>query len=435
MAIETTGNNKLTLTDLKQDEDVLDTWASSWLWPFSVFTKEEQDYYYPTSDLVTAPDIIFFWVARMIIAGYEFKGGKPFNNVYFTGMVRDKLRRKMSKSLGNSPDPLDLIAQYGADGVRVGMLLCSPAGNDILFDESLTEQGRNFSNKIWNAFRLVKGWEVSNEVKQSEAAAAAINWFDNKLNRTLLTLEDHFSKFRISDALMLVYTMVRDDFSGWFLEAIKPEYQKPIDKTTYDTTISFFDKVLRILHPFMPFITEELYQNIEERESIMISEMPIAGNIDEKAIELFEEAKDIISSIRNIRQGKNIAMKEQLELQIVATIESYPMNYITVINKLANLKSVSFVDKADNGCATFMVKTTEYGIPMGDLIDVDAEIARLKEELKYNEGFLNAVMRKLENDKFVKGAPEAVVNKELQKKADAESKIKTIQESLAKLIG
>ena len=437
LAKEKTKNVSLNPEDLKQDEDVLDTWASSWLWPYSVFSKDEQDYYYPTSDLVTAPDIIFFWVARMIMAGYEFKGKKPFENVYFTGMVRDKLRRKMSKSLGNSPDPLELIKKYGADGVRVGMLLCSPAGNDILFDESLTEQGRNFSSKIWNAFRLVKGWEVDEKAQPSEASKAAIKWFDQKLNETLLTLEDHFSKFRISDALMLVYTMVRDDFSGWYLEAVKPDYQKPIDKATYTITISFFDKVVRILHPFMPFISEEVYQLIEERaegDSVMISDMPKPSAVDQPKLDLFEEAKEIIGAVRNIRQGKNIPMKDPLELQIVADEQSYPKDYIPVINKLANISKEQFVDTATEGTANFMVKTTEYAVPLGDLIDVDAERKKLEEELNYQEGFLNSVMKKLSNEKFVGGAPEAVVNKEKQKQADAELKIKAIKEQLEKLI-
>jgi valyl-tRNA synthetase len=435
-AKEKTGNQGLKIQDLKQDEDVLDTWASSWLWPYSVFPENEQDYYYPTSDLVTAPDIIFFWVARMIMAGYEFKGEKPFENVYFTGMVRDKQRRKMSKSLGNSPDPLDLIDQYGADGVRVGMLLCSPAGNDILFDESLTEQGRNFSSKIWNAFRLVKGWEVDAEGQQSEASKAAINWFEQKLNETLVTLDDHFSKFRISDALMLVYTMVRDDFSGWYLEAVKPDYQKPIDKHTYDATISFFEKVVRILHPFMPFISEEIYQLIEERgegDSVMVADMPKAGTLDKKLLAAFEDAKEIITAIRNIRQSKNIPMKDSLELQIVATESSYSKTFISVVKRLANISQEHFVAGAGDGTMSFMVKTTKYGVPMGDLIDVDAEKKRLAEEIKYQEGFLKSVQKKLGNERFVSGAPEAVVNKEKQKQADAELKIKTLKEQLDKL--
>ncbi len=432
-----TGNPALTMADLSQDEDVLDTWASSWLWPYSVFPEKEQDYYYPTNDLVTAPDIIFFWVARMVMAGYAFKGQKPFNNVYFTGMVRDKLRRKMSKSLGNSPDPLDLIEKYGADGVRVGMLLCSPAGNDILFDESLTEQGRNFCNKIWNAFRLVKGWEVDASAKQPEAAAKAIEWFDHTLNKTIEILDDNFSKFRISDALMLVYTLVRDDFSGWFLEAVKPEYQKPIDKKTYDASIAYFDKVMRLLHPFMPFITEEIYQLIEQRgenDSIMIAPMPVAGKVDEERIELFEQAKELIAAVRNIRQGKNIPNKESLDIQVVADEKNYSKDFLPVVQKLANINRVVFVDRVDSGTLNFMVRTTEYGIPMTELIDAETERKRLEEELKYYQEFLVSVRKKLENEKFVSSAPAAVVDKEKQKQADAELKIKTIGEQLGKLI-
>lgn len=437
LAKEKTGDDKLTTDLLRQDEDVLDTWASSWLWPYSVFPDEkDQKYYYPTSDLVTAPDIIFFWVARMIMAGLEFKGEVPFENVYFTGMVRDKQRRKMSKSLGNSPDPLDLIEKFGADGVRVGMLLCSPAGNDLLFDESLTEQGRNFCNKLWNAFRLVKGWEVDENGRQDVASKAAITWFDDKLNKTLSLLEDHFSKFRINDALMLVYTMVRDDFSGWFLEAVKPEYQKPIDKETYDATIHFFDKVVRILHPFMPFITEEIYQLIEERsekDSVMISDMPSIAEIDDQMLEDFEEAKEIISAVRNIRQEKNIALKETVKLQINADEKSFTTTFIPVINKLANISEEEFVTKTDDTAATFRVKTTEFAVPLGDLIDHEAEKAKLKEEMMYLEGFLKSVEKKLSNERFVNNAPEAVVAKEKQKQADAEIKIKAIKEQLNKL--
>lgn len=437
LAKEKTENTQLTMDALKQDEDVLDTWASSWLWPYSVFPDEhDQKYYYPTSDLVTAPDIIFFWVARMIMAGLEFKGEIPFENVYFTGMVRDKQRRKMSKSLGNSPDPLDLIEKYGADGVRVGMLLCSPAGNDLLFDESLTEQGRNFCNKLWNAFRLVKGWEIDTNGRQDAASKAAITWFDDKLNKTLSILEDHFSKFRINDALMLVYTMVRDDFSGWFLEAVKPEYQKPIDKETYDATINFFDKVVRILHPFMPFITEEIYQLIEERgdkDSVMMADMPSIGAIEDQMLEDFEEAKGIISAVRNIRQEKNIALKETVKLQINTDEKSFTKTFIPVINKLANISEEEFVNKTDDTAATFRVKTTEFAVPLGDLIDHEAEKAKLEEEMKYLEGFLKSVEKKLSNERFVNNAPEAVVVKEKQKQADAEIKIKAIKEQLNKL--
>lgn len=431
-----TGNKNLKENDLHQDEDVLDTWASSWLWPYSVFPEKEQDYYYPTNDLVTAPDIIFFWVARMIMAGYAFKGEKPFSNVYFTGMVRDKLRRKMSKSLGNSPDPLDLIEKYGADGVRVGMLLCSPAGNDILFDESLTEQGRNFANKIWNAFRLVKGWEVSESAVQTPAAAAAIEWFDNKLSETIKTIDDHFHKYRISDALMTVYSMVRDEFSGWYLEAVKPAYQQPIDKATYDATIQFFDKVIRILHPFMPFITEEIYQYISERkkgESIVVAQMPKAGRIHHHVVDLFEDAKQIIAGVRNIRQDKNIPLKEMVKLQITTDENSYDKKFIPVINKLANIESEYFVSKSDDASASFLVGTTEYAVPLGDMIDVEAEKKKLGDEINYHEGFLQSVAKKLSNTSFVQNAPAAVVDKEKQKMADAELKIKSLKEQLAKL--
>ncbi len=442
LAKEKTGNASLSMTDLKQDEDVLDTWASSWLWPISLFdgsldmNAEELKYYYPTSDLVTAPDIIFFWVARMIIAGYEFLGDKPFSNVYFTGMVRDKQRRKMSKSLGNSPDPLDLIKKYGADGVRVGMLLCSPAGNDILFDESLTEQGRNFCNKIWNAFRLVQGWEVDESAIQSESARAAIGWFENKLNDTLRIINDHFDKYRISDALMTVYTLVRDEFSGWYLEAIKPDYQKPIAKVTYDRTIAFFDQVVRVLHPFMPFISEEIYQFIEERkdgESIMVAKMPESGEVNTAELLAFDEAKEVITSVRNIRQEKNILNKESVHLQIVAQEGVFDKQFLPVVQKLANVDRIEFVDKTDDTASSFRVKTTEYAVPLGDLINVEEEITKLEEELKYLEGFLRSVEKKLNNERFVSGAPEAVVNKEKQKKKDAEIKVKAIQEQLNKL--
>lgn len=437
------GNDDLTMEQLRQDEDVLDTWASSWLWPMSVFDgvdhpdNEEINYYYPTNDLITAPDIIFFWVARMIMAGYYDRKELPFKNVYFTGMVRDKQRRKMSKSLGNSPDPLDLIKQFGADGVRVGMLFCSPAGGDLLFDESLTEQGRNFSNKLWNSFRLIKGWEVDTKIEQPESSAKAIEWFEAKLNESLATLDDHFSKFRISDALMEVYTLIRDEFSGWFLEAVKPAYQQPIDALTYNKTLALLESVLKVLHPFMPFITEEIYQLIEERaegDSIMISQQPKAGEIKKQTLTSFEEAKEVISSIRNIRKEKNIAFKDELNMQVVPG-EGYEDEFLSVICKLGNIVKVEKVEKPDNTAAAFIVKTTEFAIPLGDMIDVDAEIAKLEEELKYNQGFLTVVMKKLSNERFVSGAPEKVVAIEKQKKADAESKIKTIEESLAKLKG
>jgi len=439
LAKQKTGNQQLTLKNLRQDEDVLDTWASSWLWPISVFDginqpdNEDFKYYYPTSDLVTAPDIIFFWVARMIMAGYEFKGQKPFNNVYFTGMVRDKLRRKMSKSLGNSPDPLELIEKYGADGVRVGMLLCSPAGNDLLFDESLTEQGRNFANKIWNTFRLVKSWTTSDKIIQSEASAAAIHWFAEKLNNALKLVDDHFSKFRISDALMVVYTLVRDEFSGWYLEAVKPSYQQPMDLHTYKSTLAFFDKVLKLLHPFMPFITEEIYQLLENRnpdDSIMVAEMPANGRSHRLVLNEFEDAKEIVTAIRNLRQQKNIPPRDQLILAITAKESEYQGDFLPVIKKLANIDKVVFVDKSDEGAASFMVKTTQYSIPLGDLVDEESERIKLEEELAYHQGFLNSVMKKLSNANFVKNAPEKVVQLERKKKADAEEKIKTITEKI-----
>ena len=439
LAKQKTGNQQLTLKNLRQDEDVLDTWASSWLWPISVFDginqpdNEDFKYYYPTSDLVTAPDIIFFWVARMIMAGYEFKGQKPFNNVYFTGMVRDKLRRKMSKSLGNSPDPLELIEKYGADGVRVGMLLCSPAGNDLLFDESLTEQGRNFANKIWNTFRLVKSWTTSDKIIQSEASAAAIHWFAEKLNNALKLVDDHFSKFRISDALMVVYTLVRDEFSGWYLEAVKPSYQQPMDLHTYKSTLAFFDKVLKLLHPFMPFITEEIYQLLENRnpdDSIMVAEMPANGRSHRLVLNEFEDAKEIVTAIRNLRQQKNIPPRDQLILAITAKESEYQGDFLPVIKKLANIDKVVFVDKSDEGAASFMVKTTQYSIPLGDLVDKESERIKLEEELAYHQGFLNSVMKKLSNANFVKNAPEKVVQLERKKKADAEEKIKTITEKI-----
>ncbi|MCW3806834.1 valine--tRNA ligase [Plebeiibacterium marinum] len=443
LAREKSGNPELTAKDLKQEEDVLDTWASSWLWPISVFDgfnpdKDEIDYYYPTSDLVTGHDIIFFWVARMIMAGYEFKGALPFKNVYFTGMVRDKQGRKMSKQLGNSPDPLDLIAKFGADGVRVGMLLCSPAGGDLLFDESLTEQGRNFSNKIWNAFRLVKGWTVDESIAQPESAAKGIEWFAQKLNQTINTVDDHFSKFRISDALMSVYTLFRDDFSSWYLEIVKPGYQQPIDGVTYKATIANFDKILRLLHPFMPFISEEIWQLLEERkegDSIMVSDMPKVTEVDEKLLASFELTQEAVAGVRNIRKQKNIPNKDVILLSILDNTGNYDKNFDAVLAKLANADKVEFVTDKVAGALSFMVKANEYFIPMGDLVDVEAEIARLEEDLKYQQGFLNSVMKKLSNERFVNNAPEKVVAIEKQKQADAEAKIKALQESIANMKG
>ena len=440
LAKEKTGKADLKLEDLRQDEDCLDTWFSSWLWPISLFDginnpgNEEIKYYYPTSDLVTGPDIIFFWVARMIMAGYEYMGDMPFRNVYFTGIVLDKLGRKMSKSLGNSPDPLDLIERYGADGVRMGMMLSAPAGNDILFDDALCEQGRNFNNKIWNAFRLVKGWEVSAEVEVPEAAALAMKWFESKQNAVALEVADLFSKYRLSEALMAVYKLFWDEFSSWYLEMIKPAYGQPISKAVYDTTIGFFDNLLHLLHPFMPFITEELWQHIVDRkdgESLMVSPMVAPGKVDEAIVQQFEVVKEIISNVRSIRLQKNIAQKEALELQAVG--ENPVAAFNAVITKMCNLSSIAVVEAKADGAAAFMVGTTEYAVPLGNMIDVEAEIARMEAELKHKEGFLQGVLKKLSNEKFVNNAPAAVIELERKKQADAESIIKSLKESIAAL--
>ena len=440
LAKEKTGRADLKLEDLRQDEDCLDTWFSSWLWPISLFDginnpgNEEIKYYYPTSDLVTAPDIIFFWVARMIMAGYEYMGDMPFRNVYFTGIVRDKLGRKMSKSLGNSPDPLDLIERYGADGVRMGMMLSAPAGNDILFDDALCEQGRNFNNKIWNAFRLVKGWEVSAEVDVPEAAALAMKWFESKQNAVAIEVADLFSKYRLSEALMAVYKLFWDEFSSWYLEMIKPVYGRPVSKTVYDTTIGFFDNLLHLLHPFMPFITEELWQHIVDRrdgESLMVSPMTAPGKVDEAIVQQFEVVKEIISNVRSIRLQKNIAQKETLELQTVG--ENPVAAFNAVITKMCNLSSIAVVEAKADGAAAFMVGTTEYAVPLGNMIDVKAEIARMEAELKHKEGFLQGVLKKLSNEKFVNNAPATVIELERKKQADAESIIKSLKESIAAL--
>ena len=439
LAREKSGNADLQASDLRQDEDCLDTWFSSWLWPISLFDginrpdNEEIDYYYPTSDLVTGPDIIFFWVARMIMAGYEYRGKAPFNNVYFTGIVRDKIGRKMSKSLGNSPDALELIKTYGADGVRMGLMLAAPAGNDILYDDALCEQGRNFNNKIWNAFRLVKGWEVDETIAQPEASAAATQWFEAELNRTLEEVKDLFGKYRLSEALMAVYKLFWDEFSSWYLETIKPAYQKPIDKKTYDATLGYFDALLRMLHPFMPFITEELWQHLAERkegESIMTARMPEPKAYDSALIERFETAKQIIAGIRTIRLQKNIPNKEPLSLQIIG---SHNNSLDCVIVKLTNLSAIETVTEKDATAASFLVGTTEYAVPLGNNIDVEAELKKLNDELKYMQGFLKTVLGKLSNERFVQNAPVAVVEMERKKQADAESKIKSLEESIAAL--
>ena len=435
-----TQNPDLQLTDLRQDESCLDTWFSSWLWPISLFNgindpdNSEIKYYYPTSDLVTAPDIIFFWVARMIMAGYEYRHQPPFRNVYFTGIVRDKIGRKMSKSLGNSPDALELIERFGADGVRMGLMLAAPAGNDILYDDSLCEQGRNFCNKIWNAFRLVKGWQVDNTLAQPQSSAIAIQWFDAKLSQTLEEIQDLFSKFRLSEALMAAYKLFWDEFSSWYLEAVKPAYQQPIDAATYHSTLDFFDSLLRILHPFMPFITEELWQHLaarKEGESIMVARMPEPKEYDAHVIEQFETTKQIISGIRAIRLQKNIANREPLTLQILRGLHDDANN--SVIVKLSNLAQIDRVSEKDANSATFLVGTTEYAVPLGNNIDVEAELQKLEADLQYMQGFLRTVMGKLGNERFVNNAPENVVALERKKKADAESKIKSIEERIAEL--
>ena len=440
LAKEKTGNAGLKQEDLRQDEDCLDTWFSSWLWPISLFDginnpgNEEISYYYPTSDLVTGPDIIFFWVARMIMAGYEYEGKMPFKNVYFTGIVRDKLGRKMSKSLGNSPDPLDLIEKYGADGVRMGMMLSAPAGNDILFDDALCEQGRNFNNKIWNAFRLIKGWEVSAEVPVPEASELAVRWFEAKQNEVAAEVADLFSKYRLSEALLAVYKLFWDEFSSWYLEMIKPAYGQPINRKVYEATIGFFDNLLHLLHPFMPFITEELWQHLCDRtdgESLMVSPLSMSALVDEDIIREFEVVKEVISNIRSIRLQKNIAQKETLELQVIG--ENPVVAFNAVIMKMCNLSSINIVENKADGAASFMVGTTEYAVPLGNMIDVEAEIARMEAELKYKEGFLQGVLKKLGNEKFVNNAPAAVLEMERKKQADAESIIKSLKESIAAL--
>ncbi len=438
-------NPSVTDADLRQDEDALDTWFSSWLWPISLFDginnpqSEELAYYYPTADLVTGPDIIFFWVARMIMAGYEYVGKMPFKHVYFTGIVRDKLGRKMSKSLGNSPDPIELIEKFGADGVRMGMMLSAPAGNDILFDESLCEQGRNFNNKIWNAFRLVKGWQVA-DVEQPEASKTAVAWFDAKLKMVNEELQDLFSKYRISEALMAVYKLFWDEFSSWYLEMVKPAYingvAQAVDRTTFDATLRFFDTLLKMLHPFMPFITEELWQALYERkegESIMRECLTLATPTDceRKLADDIEQVKQIVSGVRMVRNQKNIAPKEALELQAVGS-NNYA-DYNAVITKMANLSAINVVTEKDATASTFMVSTDEFAVPLGNMIDIDAEIEKQEAQLKHLEGFLAGVIKKLSNERFVANAPEAVVALERKKQSDSEEKIAALKESIATL--
>ncbi|MBT8273422.1 MAG: valine--tRNA ligase [Bacteroidia bacterium] len=430
----------ISIDELQQESDVVDTWFSSWLWPISVFDgikhpeNDEINYYYPTNDLVTAPEIMFFWVARMIIAGYEYRGEKPFQNVYYTGIVRDKKGRKMSKSLGNSPDPLELIEKYGADGVRVGMLMCSPAGNDLPFDESLCGQGKAFANKIWNGFRLIQGWEVA-DIKQPDSAKIAIQWFENKFQKTLTIIEDHYSKYRISDALMETYKLIWNDYSSWFLEMVKPAYQHPIDRNSFNSVINILEKNLKILHPFMPFLTEEIWQQIEERsadQALIIAVWPAEAKINTSLIDEFEFASEVISGIRSIRKQKNIAFKDPIELKVLNN-EKASATFDVIIKKLGNISDLAFTEKKVDGALSFRVKSNEYFIPIQTAINVEEEISKLTEELNYTEGFLKSVQKKLSNERFVNNAPEQVVASEKKKEADALAKIEMLKASLASL--
>jgi len=435
-----TGNKSLSLDDLRQDEDVLDTWFSSWLWPIALFDgirkpdNPEFRYYYPTSDLVTAPDILFFWVARMIIAGYEYPGGKPFSNVYLTGMVRDGQRRKMSKSLGNSPEPLDLIKKFSADGVRAGMLFCSPAGGDLLYEDSLPEQGRNFGNKIWNAFRLIKGWEVKDDIGQPESSKAAVNWFESRINEAIIQMQDQYKKFRISEALMTLYRLFWDEFSAWYLESVKPVFGKPMDAETYRRTIGFMDKLVRMLHPFMPFITEEIWQYIEERkegESIMVQPMPDAGKVDKSILEQFEDMKEAVTAIRKIRKEKNLPAREKLQLQILDQNHTCSSRFESILEKLGILDSIEETKEKPDGALSFRVNGVEYFIPLAEHANPEEELKELEKELAYLKGFLKQVMGKLNNERFVQHAPPRVVEMEEKKKDDAEKKIRVLEERIA----
>lgn len=436
LAKEKTGNPDISKDLLKQDEDVLDTWFSSWLWPISVFDgirnpdNKDINYYYPTNDLVTAPEILFFWVARMIIAGYEYRGKEPFKNVYLTGIVRDGQRRKMSKSLGNSPDPIELMKKYSADGVRVGMLLCSPAGNDLLFNEALTEQGRNFSNKIWNVFRLIKSMKVDENIDQNPETKIALEWFGNKLNATIATMDEQYSRYRLSDALMSIYRLFWEEASSWFLEIIKPGFKKAISRKSYNEILENIEKLLALLHPFMPFITEEIWHYLKDRkdgESLMISSMPKAGSVDEKMLDEFERMKQVVSTVRNIRNEKQISMKETLSLHYKINEGDFFQKYVPIIKKLANLSEITIAVEKPEGSVSFIVKNIEYYLPVGDKIDTAVELKKMEEELKYTIGFLNSVKKKLANERFVGSAPEAVVKKEREKQADAESKIAALE--------
>ncbi|QXP68090.1 MULTISPECIES: valine--tRNA ligase [unclassified Polaribacter] len=441
LAKERTKNTSLSASDLRQDEDALDTWFSSWLWPMSVFDgirnpeNEEIKYYYPTNDLVTGPDILFFWVARMIVAGYEYKDEKPFNNVYLTGLVRDKQRRKMSKSLGNSPDALKLISDYGADGVRVGLLLSSAAGNDLMFDEDLCQQGKGFANKIWNAFRLIKGWEVDATLPQPETSKIGLEWYEAKFQKTLAEIEDHFSKYRLSDALMAIYKLINDDFSSWLLEIVKPAYQQPIDKTTFDAIIEVLENNLKVLHPFMPFLSEDIWQYIADRtpeEALIIAKYPVIKDFDAKIIEDFEFATGVVSGIRTIRKDKNISFKDAVELFVIDNDKS-TKQFDAVIQKLTNTETINYVSEKVEG-ASFRVKSNEYFVPISiENIDVEAEIKKLEGELKRAEGFLFGITKKLSNERFVSNAPEKVLALERKKEADTVAKIETIKSSLSSL--
>jgi valyl-tRNA synthetase len=439
LAQEKTGDTSLTAKNLTQDPDALDTWFSSWLWPISVFNgilepdNKEINYYYPTNDLVTAPEILFFWVARMIIAGYEYRNEKPFTNVYLTGIVRDKQRRKMSKSLGNSPDPIELMQKYGADGVRVGMLLSSPAGNDLMFDEDLCKQGSGFVNKIWNAYRLIDGWEVSEEIETPETAIIAIKWYKNKFQKALLEIEDHFTKYRISDALMSTYKIIWDDFCSWLLEMVKPGYQEPIDAKTFKEVISILEDNLKILHPFVPFISEEIWQHIADRtpeEALIISKWPELTDFDEKLLKDFDFASEVISGVRTIRKQKNISFKDTITLSVINNENSA---FNSVICKLGNISEMNAITQAIDGALTFRVKANEYFVPIVGAINIEEEVAKLTEELKYTQGFLKSVQGKLKNERFVNNAPDQVIAIERQKEADAIAKIETIKTSLKSL--
>jgi valyl-tRNA synthetase len=441
LAQKRTTNDQLTITDLRQDPDALDTWFSSWLWPISVFNgilepdNDEINYYYPTNDLVTAPEILFFWVARMIIAGYEYRGEKPFTNVYLTGIVRDKQRRKMSKSLGNSPDPIELINKYGADGVRVGMLLSSPAGNDLMFEEDLCKQGSGFVNKIWNAYRLIDGWEVSETRQPTEASVIAITWYKSKFQKVIAEIEDHYEKYRISDALMSTYKLIWDDFCSWLLEMVKPEYEQPIASKTYAEVISILEENLKVLHPFVPFISEEIWQHIAKRapkEALIVSEWPKTSDCDKLLIKNFDFAAEVISGVRTIRKQQNISFKDAISLSVINN-EKTSTQFDAVISKLGNISEINYVDAAVDGALTYRVKSNEYFIPIEGTINVEEEIIKLYEELKYTEGFLKSVQKKLSNERFVAGAPAQVVAIEKQKEADALAKIETIKASLAGL--